>query len=382
MRSNDFNVVHVSPRVQAHGGIEALHAVHRTLPLKQAFVALFDRGPEPRPGYVNLNFNWRTTLGQMRREFARTMEAHAGAVVIYHNVWGLPLLCGGDGAARRIAFFHSMPAYHAKEIPRVVSLVDGMLAVTPAFPPVWQAMAPALEPERTRVLPSPANPPPGLSRRPNSGGEIVLGYSGRVERLHKRLDRLPALLRALDAAGLRYRFEVLGTGSLSKSLERQLRGRVRFHGWQEGAAYWRILAGWDGLIFFSDVEGAPIALYEAMSLGIVPFFPRIGESIGDVYVPQVDQRCYYARGDMPALAENLRSVFTGAPPDVAALRDRAQALVSTHTVAKYGGALAEFMERIAELPRRSSPGDIRGRWSDGLPLGLVARAMPGLLWPR
>jgi len=41
---DDFKVWHVSPRVQAHGGIEALHARHRErLGVPQFSVALFDR---------------------------------------------------------------------------------------------------------------------------------------------------------------------------------------------------------------------------------------------------------------------------------------------------------------------------------------------------
>ena len=71
-------VIHVAPRVQARGGIESILALHRQLPQRQAFVALFDRNPPAEAGYVNLNLNWRTPLWEMRRRFARAMAPQAG----------------------------------------------------------------------------------------------------------------------------------------------------------------------------------------------------------------------------------------------------------------------------------------------------------------
>jgi hypothetical protein len=104
------SVVHVTPHVQARGGTETLHAYHRHLPGEQVFVALFDRDPEARPGYVNLGFTWRTPLGEMRRRFARAFAPLAGRVVIYHDGWGLPFFQDLDGAGRRLVVLHSAPS--------------------------------------------------------------------------------------------------------------------------------------------------------------------------------------------------------------------------------------------------------------------------------
>lgn len=380
MRTSDLKVVHVSPRVQAHGGIEALLEHHRTLPGCTAFVALFDRGPQPRENYTNLNFTWRTTLGRMRREFARVMAAHPGAVVIYHNAWGLPFLHGGDGAARRVAFCHGMPAFHACNLPPCDGLLDGVLGVAPGLAAAWGGMLPSLGPGRAQIMSAPVEPPPGLALRQGRPPEIVLGYAGRVVREHKRLDRLPQFLRELDAAGVRYRFEVLGEGSLRPALERKLGARVKFHGWTSAGDYWRALAGWDAMVFFSEVEGAPMALLEAMKLGAIPFYPGIGGTIGDLYAPQVDPLCLYPPGDLAAMAAAVRQVFARPAADLDALRARSRALVAAHTTENYCRTFDDFIGSVADQPRLSKPGDpARRKWSDALPLGFVSRLAPWLL---
>ena len=379
MNAGGFKVVQVSPRVQARGGIEALHLHHRVLPLRQEFVALVDRAPEARAGYFNLNFNWRTTLGQMRREFAHALAPHAGSLVIYHNTWSLPLLHGGDGAWRRVALCHAMPAFHRPTLMPCAGLLDGVMAVTPALAAALPDMLPELRHERAVVLPLPIEPPADLPPT-RSDGEIVLGYAGRLLREHKRLDRLPEFIRELAGTGLRHRFELLGDGPLRRPLERELHGRVRFHGWVPKAEFWRVLAGWDAVVFFTEVEGGPIAMLEGMAAGAIPFFPRMGGSMGDIYAPQVHPRCYYAPGDLRGLAENIRWVFTQPAADIGAWREKAQSLVSRHTVENYGATLIGFTEKIWKLSRVSkSEMPARRHWSDVLPLGLVTRTMPGLL---
>lgn len=375
-----LHVVHVSPRVQARGGIETLHAIHRHLPLEQTFVALFDREPEPRSDYVNLGATWRTPLWVMRRRFRRALGRYPGSLVVYHDGWGFPLFHELDGAARRIAFLHTDPIYHARDLPAMVGLIDGAAGVTPALEEAWQRVLPELTPQRTTILRAPIAIPQDLPQRQRTPGEpIVIGYAGRIVRANKRLDRLPGLLRALRAAGVNYRFELLGDGALRPALERQLGGEVIFHGWKSQGDYWRVLAGWDALVFFSEHEGGPIAMFEAMGLGVVPFFPAMGGSWGDVYVPQLCAHCYYPPGDLGQLARSIRDVFQFSPADIANLRSRVRATMAEHRVDRYAEDCLALFRAVAEQPRISSPGRRRPRLADLLPLGYVARFSPGAL---
>ncbi|MDD2763086.1 MAG: glycosyltransferase [Opitutaceae bacterium] len=374
-----LNVVHVSPHVQGKGGIEALHAFHRQLP-QQAFVALFDRQPQPQANYVNLNIGWHTPLWRMRQVFKRAMSAHAGSHVVYHNAWGLPLFHDLDLAARRVAYLHSAPVYFLRELPALAGLIDGLTGVTPALQKAWEPALPGSTAGRTAILRLPVFPPSGCAAGRPGDGRIVLGYAGRVERIHKRLDRLPALLRELRAKpGLDFRFEVLGDGLLRPALEHKLAGQVHFHGWQSGLDYWRVLAGWDGIVFFSDLEGVPIALIEAMALGVVPFFPAIGAALGDVYVPQVDPQCYYQAGNMAALARAISAVFSLPSPQLKAVRARAQAVTAGNRGPGYAADFESFMRSIAEQPRLAPFRRRRPRLTDLLPLGFVTRFVPWAL---
>lgn len=372
-------IVHVAPRVQALGGIESLLALHRQMPQTQAYVALFDRRAGEQAGYANLNFNWRTPLWLMRRRFARTLAPYAGSLVVYHNGWGLPLFHDLDASVRRLVYLHANPAYHARDLPAFAGLVDGAVGVTPALNDAWQTVLPELTPDRTIIVRAPieAPAPPTLRRERNE--PLVLGYAGRIERAQKRLDRLPELLRALVAAGLSCRFEILGDGAFRAPLERKLASRVRFHGYTPKAEFWRVLANWDGIVFFSDFEGGAVALFEAMAMGVVPFYPAIGGSWGDIYVPQIDSRCLYRPGDMAGLAWVIQQVFQSPAEQLGAMRARGRELVKEHRRDSYEAAFLGLAQIIAKLPRISGCRRRRSRVTDLLPLGFVTRFAPWAL---
>lgn len=374
MEPPELKVLHVSPRVQARGGIETLHDFHRAWAGRPEFVALFDRNPLPRPGYANLHFTWRTPLWRMRRNFARLLARHPGSLVVYHNGWGLPLLHDLDRAARRVVFLHADPDYHAAELPAFAGLVDGVIGVTPALrEPVLRAL-PEMTDERLTIVRAPVEVPAGCRAKPReAGASLVIGYAGRLERAEKRLDQLPALVAALAQSGLDCRIELLGDGPLRPWLERRLGDRVRLHGWVPKDEFWRIMSGWDAMVMFSEHEGGPIALLEGMALGLIPFYPARQGSWADVYVPRVDPRCHYPPGDMPALARAMGEVMRQPEEQLTAAREQAQALVAGHRREDYEAACRGCLRRVAELPRVSQDRRRSFRLTDCLPLGVVTR---------
>lgn len=368
--TNTPMVIHVSPRVQGRGGIETLQEIHRHWPGPQLFVALFDRELEARPGYINLNFSWGMSLSRMRRKFEEALAPYRGGIVIYHNGWGLPLFHDLDGALRRLVFFHTSPDFAEMPVSALNGLVDGAIGVTPAWSGAW-GILPA---ERTAVVHAPVVPPP-ISRsvvRPATKS-VVLGFAGRIEREHKRLDRLPGLIRELRARGFDFRFEIAGDGTLRRELENELKGCAHFHGWASHEKLWQIMSGWDAMVFFSDREGGPIALFEGMSLGLIPFYPTSGGSWGDVHTPRVDPRCYYPHGDMAAMAAAIQEIFSRDAAQIDTLRARSIDEMSSWGRSQYDDACLGLIRRIAALPRISKT-NVRGaKLTDLLPLGIATR---------
>ncbi len=373
-------VVHVVPRVQSRGGIETLLAYHREMPGPQVFVSLFDRQPQVRPDYVNLGVTWRTPLWLMRERFRRALAPYPGSLLVYHNAWGLPLFHDLDGASRRVIFLHADPAYHQPDLPGCAGLIDGALGCCPEFAAAWPEILRELPPARTAIYRMPLGPAALAEPERTAGGPIVLGYAGRIERAQKCLHLLPEFVRILEARGVDFRFEVVGDGSLKPWLEKRAGDRVHFHGWvPSDADYQRVIAAWDATVFFSDHEGGPIALMEAMRTGAVPFYPTRAGGWGEYFAPQVDPRCRYPAADLTALAAAIEGIFHRPAEDIAALRAKARQLVAGHDPEGYQACCRELLDRIAGLPRISVPRARRRRLTDSLPLGLVTRAVPAAL---
>jgi glycosyltransferase involved in cell wall biosynthesis len=210
----------------------------------------------------------------------------------------------------------------------------------------------------------------------------VHGYSGRNERPIKRVDRLPGLLRRIEAEGLDPRLEVLGEGPDRAWLERQLgAGRARFHGFLSGPAYWRVLTGWDAVVYVSDAEGFGIALLEGMGVGALPLYPAI-DGGAETYVRQVHPDLLYPPADWGHVARVVRRLRQAAEPEIDALRERARQLVAPHLDDGHERSFWQFASRVQEMPRisREAFADRPLYLSDRWPFGVLRRVYPRAFW--
>lgn len=383
-------IVHVYSTMLDLGGVESVLAFHRrwepACGLATHFRLLFDRKPPPDdPRYRNENFRWWVLLGAMRRRFAAAMAETPGATVVYHQGWWLPFLAPFDQAGRRLLFLHGDHGLYGGFIDANRGLVDGLLCCSPFTQAAMAQRWPEFGSERTICLPVPMEPPAAPVRAGNAGvgRPLVLGYAGRLRQDQKRLDRLPAFLTELRRLGVDFRFEICGEGNYERTLRRSLRDwpEVRFHGLRRGPEYWRTLASWDAAVWFSDWEGGPIGLVEAMAVGTLVFYPQLGETLGDELVPALDSVCHYRAGDAASAARAVAEVFARPGEIIEALRDRARALVAPHTADHYIESCLRFYESVQGRARISpvSPA-VPGRWwSDWLPLGLATRLGPRVM---
>ena len=358
--------------------------------IEPVFLSYFDKGepagsPFPSANYHGLGIRGMTSLGEARRKFAQAAGRVDQPTVVYHSCWGTRLFGPVDGSTRRIAMIHNSEACFGEFLQDLVGWFDGLLCSSANAADDLMKYLPELSRNRIGFAAVPLNKVFWETPRQPliAGGPLALGYAGRIEKIQKRLDRLPEFLRVCDSIGLPVTFEVVGEGTYEPALRQALASdrRVNFRGKLEGQAYVDAVSRWSASVYFSDYEGGPIGLLEPMARGVIPFFPALTGSFADRYAPQVDPVCHYPPGNMLALAEAICLIFTKTPDEIAALRDRSAGLVLGHTEEIYHGRASDFIRKIQGLPRISevSPKNAIGFPSTSLPLGLVSRSHRRLL---
>jgi glycosyltransferase involved in cell wall biosynthesis len=112
-------------------------------------------------------------------------------------------------------------------------------------------------------------------------------YCGRIVEEQKRISLLPSILKDLDKAGLNYEMTMAGKGvELNKMVDLLQpwvrRKRVHITGGLDQKAVSQTMAKNDIFLLFSDYEGLPLALLEAMGHGLVPVVSDLGQDFRDL----------------------------------------------------------------------------------------------------
>ena len=160
-------------------------------------------------------------------------------------------------------------------------------------------------------------------------GEFVLGFAGRISE-EKGLKYLVAAACDMKSLGLSFRLVIMGDGPERESLssmvrDMRLEGQVVFAGFQENSEEW--FCAFDVFVLPSLSEGTPMALIEAMSLGI----PVVASAVGGVpdmiddgtngfLVPPGESRILSQRIQQLMEDEELRRRFSRAGRDTVSRR--------------------------------------------------------------
>lgn len=381
--------MHVAAWIGSIGGVETQLALHRerdaAAGLSAAQIALFDRAvASADPGYRTLGFSGGDSPRRMRRLLGAALAENPDSVVLWHNGWGLPWFADVDRSRRRIVCWWDSRTHFEAGMSAVKRWVDGVICMSDAAATDVAALWPELPPERCTVLRVPVEAPNNLSLVRESRSEWVIGCAGRLVRAQKRVDRLIPFVAALKARGVPYRIEVLSDGPLRRKLQTALSDdpAVSFLGWQSSADYWRRLQTWDAMVAFTDHEGGPIVMLEAMAAGVLPVFPDIGGSLVRDYLRGLSSQCVYPPGEVSAAADRMQALMRLPGEEARRLRERGRQIARRHTVEGYHQAFVAFVEQINQLPRISKlPAGDRGfHWADHAPLGILTRLVPAALW--
>lgn len=386
----DPKVNHVFTFFESLGGVQSVLRHHyendSAWQIHSKFTTVFEREARDRVRVRPLAQSGLGSIRSSRLKFSGAVSDLPAATFIYHNLWGLPIFADLDQSSRRIGVLHSDWPTLRYELAEASGLIDGLLCVSDPLMKIAQEIFPSLASSgRIRFLPYPIQPSPAVARgsharlprgKPRS---LVIGFCGRLVNAQKRIDRLPPLCERLDAEGLSYTLEILGTGPEEPGLRRRFSGRsnVQFHGLKKGEDYWRTVAQWDAILFTSDYEGLPIALLEAMSVGAVPIYPAIASG-GDEYARRVAPECLFDPKGTDFVANACRSILWLSSRSEETRGELAKECIQQtkhHSMDAYFRTFSEFYNFIRGTDRISTH-DFQPRpclLSDHLPFALLER---------
>jgi glycosyltransferase involved in cell wall biosynthesis len=376
-----LEVAHFFSNFRTLGGVQSLLHQHYARDAEwglHSSLVISDEAPgDPLPRVHFLRVSRWDSVHAVTRALRVLRQVPQPLVNIFHTT--IPMrayICKHDCAARRILLIHGKGAGLSEQIAARQTWLDAVICVNQESRAIAQRALPQLTAERFLVVPLPIVPCPGpVDHPPLAGRPMVLGYSGRLTRDEKRVDRLPVLCEQLQHLGLDYRLELLGEGPERASLQRQFDGnqRVQFLGRKSGTDYLRQLATWDFIVFTSDSEGQPVSLLEAMSGGVLPLFPGIGSG-GDAYAEAVHPRLLYPAGDMTEAARRLSELGCETDSGIQRLRARSIGAVASNVDGSYFAQVAAFAREVAHSPRVSTD---RFPWyppiAERLPMAVAAR---------
>lgn len=383
-----MNSAHVFTHFRSLGGVQSLlkrhHAGDAGFGLDSSFTAFFDPVADREERVAGLGLTWRQSIAEARRRWRALNPCEESEIVAYHNCWGLPFVAGIDRAQRRVGVLHSDWPDLDYCLGQMRPLLDGMLCVSPTLVPRVRAAIPELGEDRVGLLPLPAGRDAVEANQPPIAGRpFVLGFCGRVTVQQKRVDLFPELCRLLDSMGVDYRLEFLGEGDKLPWVRHALGAspRVAIHGRLSGDRYWKVVRGWDAVVFLSEYEGLPLSLLEALSVGAIPVYPTI-DSGADQMVSRLGRGLLYPAGDLGAAARAIADLTRTSQSGIDQLRDECGKLVTPHLGDGYLRTFAGFCRSIAQAPRVSlatSP-PRPGRLTDRIPFGLLRRLSERALW--
>ena len=124
------------------------------------------------------------------------------------------------------------------------------------------------------------NPP---RRRTQGCGQLRLLFAGRLEHRQKGVLDLPSIDRMLEERAVDAQWTIVGSGPDEETLRQAwTSSRVRFLGAKTHEEVFDIASEHDVFVLPTRWEGVPVALLEAMSVGLVPVVSRVESGVAEI----------------------------------------------------------------------------------------------------
>ena len=150
-------------------------------------------------------------------------------------------------------------------------VIDGFVAHNPHFADRLKAQLPGARSEDVLFLPFGIPQEPEIRRAPNPDRPLRVVFIGRLHEQKGVLD-LPRIDDLLRVSGVKVEWAILGRGPERERLERAVAGRGNFviESPVDGHEMLHKAAAGDVFVLPTRLDGTPLAVMEAMSVGLVP----------------------------------------------------------------------------------------------------------------
>ena len=309
------------------------------------------------------------------RNHARRLHLQCGTLIC-HNFAGLTALSDLIPHERLVVYVHTNSSDVWPRILRLAPYVDALVACGNILEQEIKKML-GDSPVPIASFESPLDDSFFRAQRVKKGGQILIGYAGRLVIEQKRTDRLREFCQALIGRGVDFRLQITGDGPDKAMLEKQLAPfPVDFLGllkWEELAG---TFAAWDFQIITSDYETGPLTAMEGMACGVIPIFPEIPCQAADVLRGAFD-RLFYPVGNMMEAAARLQAAASLPPGQMELLRSDLRRLMAPKSMANHLQATSRILEEVHAKPSIRKKIHFQTCWKDYLPLAVRCRLSGG-----
>lgn len=196
-------------------------------------------------------------------------------------------------------------------------------------------------------------PSQGITRSKQFGrGPKKLLYCGRIIEEQKRISLLPRILRDLDQLKVDYKFSLAGDGPDLKKMTQALMpwtstGRVKILGRLSQDQVKMILGAHEIYLLFSDYEGLPISLLEAMGHGLVPVVSDLGVDFQNLVR---GTGCKLVRSDSPKKYAETAAALCGDKIDLIKISNKCrQRIKNSYSLESMNFRWKEFLRKTSCL---------------------------------
>ncbi|THU41530.1 glycosyltransferase family 4 protein [Niastella caeni] len=119
---------------------------------------------------------------------------------------------------------------------------------------------------------------PSIQRKPNVDKELKIVIAARLQP-EKGTNDLPVINRLLQEQGITVKWTIIGNGPEKTYLQQELKDNAEFFTFSKNQEVVNEMANNDIFILPSRLDGLPVAMLEAMSVGCVPVISKFNEGI-------------------------------------------------------------------------------------------------------